>query len=219
MLSLVRYARACWTFSKITKCQYLWEGLSYFVYFLYGVTHQWTWKLQCYHSILFGYGPEWPKLSEIQNCHYLWKGFSDFVDFLHVVICILLDTHWSYKNMLFCVGNVRHRLSATQIVRCCKLKKLKNYMRYQVDFLLPLKLQKVSCYFGYGPKNLLANQFAEFFTFDLFDLLILIQGVHCYIALVYIRIYRPALKNSWYLFHKVEKVKSWHCKSKYHFQK
>ena len=31
---------------------------------------------------------------------------------------------------------------------------------------------------------LLANQFAGFFTFDLFDLSILIPGVHCYIVLV-----------------------------------
>ena len=36
---------------------------------------------------------------------------------------------------------------------------------------------------GYDPKILLANQFAEFFTFDLFDLLNLIPGVHCYIVL------------------------------------
>ena len=56
-------------------------------------------------------------------------------------------------------------------------------MRNQVDFLLPLKLQKI-CYFGLCCKILLANQFAGFFTFDLFDLLILIPGVHCYIALV-----------------------------------
>ena len=77
---------------------------------------------------------------------------------------------------------VWHRLSANQIVRCFKLKKRKNYMRYQVDFLLSLKLQKISYYFGLCWKILLANQFAGFFTFDLFDLLILIPGVHCYIV-------------------------------------
>ena len=32
--------------------------------------------------------------------------------------------------------------------------------------------------------TILANPFAGFFTFDLFDLLILIPGVHCYIVLV-----------------------------------
>ena len=58
-------------------------------------------------------------------------------------------------------------------------------MRYQVDFLLPLKLQKISYYFGLRQKILLANQFAGFFTFDLCDLLILISWVHCYIVLVY----------------------------------
>ena len=31
---------------------------------------------------------------------------------------------------------------------------------------------------------MLTNQFAGFFTFDLFDLLILILGIHCYIVLV-----------------------------------
>ena len=33
-------------------------------------------------------------------------------------------------------------------------------------------------------KILLANQIARVFTFDLFDLLILIPGVHCYIVLL-----------------------------------
>ena len=40
-------------------------------------------------------------------------------------------------------------------------------MRYQDDFLLPLKLQKISCYFGLCHKVLLANQFAGLFTFTL----------------------------------------------------
>ena len=54
-------------------------------------------------------------------------------------------------------------------------------MRYQVDFLLQLKVQKI-CYLVLCRKILLVNQFARFFTFDLFDLLILILGVHCYTA-------------------------------------
>ena len=53
-------------------------------------------------------------------------------------------------------------------------------MRYQVDFLLLLKLQKIY-FFGLCQKILLASQFAGFFTFDL---LILILGVHCYIVFV-----------------------------------
>ena len=52
--------------------------------------------------------------------------------------------------------------------------------------MLPLKLQKIY-YFGLCRKILLANQFAGFFTFDLFELLILIPGVHCYIVLVFER--------------------------------
>ena len=60
-------------------------------------------------------------------------------------------------------------------------------MRYQVDFLLPLKLQK-NAILGYDPKILLANCFAGFFTFDLFDLLILIPVIHCCIVLVILMI-------------------------------
>ena len=77
-------------FSKITKHQCLWEGLSYFVYFLHVVTH--LWKLQCYHVILIGYGPSYQKFSEITNCQKIWKGLSDFDDFLDVVY-LLLDRY------------------------------------------------------------------------------------------------------------------------------
>ena len=42
-------------------------------------------KLQCYHAILVGYGPAYPKFSQITNRQYLWKRFSDFFDFLQVV--------------------------------------------------------------------------------------------------------------------------------------
>ena len=35
-MGLVRHAWSCWTFSK--KCQYLWEGLGYFVFLLHVVT-------------------------------------------------------------------------------------------------------------------------------------------------------------------------------------
>ena len=40
-------------------------------------------------------------------------------------------------------------------------------MMYQVDFLLPLKVQKILYYFGLCWKILLVNQFAGFFTLDL----------------------------------------------------
>ena len=58
-----------------------------------------------------------------------------------------------------------HRLSTNQIVRCFKLKKLENCMRYQVDFLLPLKLQKISCYFGLWPQNTLGELVVRIFYF------------------------------------------------------
>ena len=164
MLGLVRHARACPRFSKITKQHYLWEGLTYFVYlFLHVVTQ--SWKLQCYHVVLVGYGPACPKFSEATNHQYLWKGCSDFVDFLQVVICILLDIHWSYKNMLFWAGIVRHSLSANQIVRCFKLKKLKKDMRYQVDFFRPLKLEEILCYFELWPQNTLDQSVYRIFCF------------------------------------------------------
>ena len=179
MLGLVRHARACPRFSKITKQQYLWEGLSYFVNLLSVVTH--LWKLQCYHVILVGYGPACPKFSEATNHQYLWKGCSDFVDFLQVVICILLDIHWSYKNMLFWAGLFKHSLSANQIVRCFKLKKLKNHMRWQFDFLLPLKLEEI-CYFGLWPQNTLGQSVCRIFYFWLVWLVKLNTGgplLHC----------------------------------------
>ena len=118
---------------------------------------------------------------------YLRNDLIKWADWLND-ICILrvlraMDIHWSYQNLLFQADIVWYRLSANQIVRCFKIKKLKRYMRYQVDFLLPLKLQKIY-YFGLCRKILLANQFAGFFTFDLCDVLILILGVHCYIVLV-----------------------------------
>ena len=116
---------------------------------------------------------------------YLANDLMNWADWLND-ICLLrvIDIHWSYQNLLFWAGIVWHRLSANQIVRCFKLKKRKNFMRYPVDFLPPLKLQKMSCSFGLCWKVLLANQFVGFFMFDLFDLLVLIPGVPCYISLV-----------------------------------
>ena len=122
------------------------------------------WRLQCYHVVLVGYGPACPKVSEITNHQYFWKGLSDFVDSLHVVICISLEIHWSYKKILFWAGIFRHRLSANQIVRCFTLKKLENYMRYQAEFLLPLKLQKI-CYFGLWLQNTLRQSVCRIFYF------------------------------------------------------
>ena len=117
----------------------------------------------CYHVILIGYGLACPTFSETTDQQYLWIGLSDFVGFLQVVIWILLDIHWSYKNMLFWAGIIRHSLSANQIVRCFKLKKLESNRRYQVDFLLPLKLEELSCYFGLWPQNTLGQSVCRIF--------------------------------------------------------
>ena len=108
----------------------------------------------------------------------------DLVDFLQVVISILLDIHWSYKNMLFWAGIVRYSVSANQIFGCFKLKKLKKDMRYQVDFLLPLKLEQILCYFGLWPQNTLDQSVCRMFYFWLLDLLNIKPGVHCHIVLV-----------------------------------
>ena len=99
---------------------------------------------------------------------------------MYVVICILLDIHWSCKNMLFWVEIVR--LSANQIVRYVRLKKLENYMRYQVNFLLPLKLRKISCYFGFWPQRTLGQSVCRIVYFSLIWLLNLSKGgplLHC----------------------------------------
>lgn len=170
-------------FSEITKCQYLWEGLGYFVCLFHVVTD--PLKLHWYHVVVVADCPLCPKFSETINHQYLWKLFSDFADFLHVVFCILLDINWSYKNMLLWVAIARSRLSTNQILKCFKQEKLENYMRCHVDFLLLLELQKNHAFWGYDPKKLLADLFTGFFTFELFDLLILIPGIHCCIVLVF----------------------------------
>ena len=149
-LGLVKHAPARRT-SKITKCQCLW-GLSYFVYLLHVVTY--LWKLQCY-VILFGCGPGCTKFSEITNRRYLRKGFSDFVDFLHVVICILLDIHWSCKNMLFWVGTVRHRFSANHIVLNSKNSKTISGIKLIICY--HWIYEKYHAILGYVPKKLLIN--------------------------------------------------------------
>ena len=91
--------------------------------------------------------------------------------------CIKTSIEVHCKNMPFWLGIFRYRLSAINIVRCFELQS----WTHQADFLLLLKLQTI---LGYDPKILLATRFAGFFTFDLFHLLTLMLGVHCYIVLV-----------------------------------
>ena len=152
----------------------LFVACSLFVVYLF---HAHPWKLQCYHVVLVGYVLAYPKF--YANCQYLWKQFSYFVNFLHVVICIMWDICWSYP---FWAGIVRHRFSVNQVVRCRKLKKLSNYMKYQVDFLLPLKLQKLSFYFGLWFQNTIGQSVFRIFYFWLVWLVNLITGgplLHC----------------------------------------
>ena len=99
-----------------------------------------------------------------------------------IVVYWVMDIHWSYQNLLFWTGIVWLGLSTNQIVRCFKLEKRKSYMRYQVDFLPPLKLQKISYYFGLCRTILLANQFCRIFYFWLVWLINLNTGgplLHC----------------------------------------
>ena len=182
LLGLFRHAQACPRFPKI-KQQYLREGLSYFVYLLHVVTHQW--KLQCYHVVLVGYAPACPKLSETTNHQYLWKRSSDFVDFLQVVVCLLLDIHCSYKICYF--GQALSGI-ASQPIRLSDVLNLKNSRTIwgiKLIFCFHWSYKKYHAIFGYDPKILLANQFAGFFTFNLFNLLNLIPGIQYYIVLAY----------------------------------
>ena len=105
----------------------------------------------------------WNNKSLISLERVEWFSWFFACSYLHLI-------GYPLKLPKFWTGIVRHRLSANQLVRCFKLKKHEGYMRYQVDFLLPLKLQKILCYFGLCRKILLVNRYAGFFTFDLFDL-------------------------------------------------
>ena len=71
------------------------------------------------------------------------KWFGELSRLIEWFLCTESDGYpLSYQNLLFWACIVWHRFSTNQIVRYFKLKKRKNYMRYQVEFLLPLKLQK-----------------------------------------------------------------------------
>ena len=129
-------------------------------------------------------------------CHFIWVWFSMpkvlwhknspislervvwFCWFLQVVICILLDIHWSYKNMLFWAGIVRHSLSSSQIARYKVQKGYKVSSLFfasigtWINMLFCVMTPKYSC------------QFAGYFTFSLFCLLNLISGAHFYSVLV-----------------------------------
>ena len=57
-------------------------------------------------------------------------------------VLIVMDIHWSHQNLLFWTGMSGIGSHPTRLSDILNLKKLKSYMKYQVDFLLPLKVQK-----------------------------------------------------------------------------
>ena len=99
------------------------------------------------------------------------------------LVCILWDIHWSYKICYF--GLVMSGIDS-QSIRLSDVSNLKNWKTIwgsKLIFCHHWSYEKYCAVLGYGPKKVLANQFAECFAFDLFDLLILRLGVHCYIPL------------------------------------
>ena len=63
-------------------------------------------------------------------------------------LAIAQEMKFSINVLKSTSDQIRSFLSANQIVKCFKLKKLKKDMRYQVGFLLQLKLEEILCYFG-----------------------------------------------------------------------
>ena len=85
----------------------------------------------------------------------------------------------------------------SQSIRLSDVSNLKNWKTIwgsKLIFCHHWSYEKYCAVLGYGPKKVLANQFAECFAFDLFDLLILRLGVHCYIPLADSAINWPKLK-------------------------
>ena len=70
-----------------------------------------------------------------------------------------------------------------KLLDALNLKDSKNIWGIKLIFCFYWSYKTYHAILGYDPKILSANQFAGYFTFDLFDLLILLTGVHCYIIL------------------------------------
>ena len=66
------------------------------------------------------------------------------------------------------------------------LKNLKTIWGIRLIFCFHWSYKKYHTILGHARKYSWPNQFAGFFTFDLFNLLILMQGVHCYIVLAFV---------------------------------
>ena len=74
----------------------------------------------------------------------------------------------------------------TRLSDVLNLRNLKTIWGIKLIFCFHWSYKKYHTIFGLCWKILLVNQLTGFSTFDLFDLLILIPGVHCYIVLVII---------------------------------
>ena len=171
MLGLFKHGRACPRFSKITKQKYLFEGFELFCLFVAcSYTSMAATVLSCFSRV-------WscmPKVFKATNHQYLWKGSCDFVDFLQVVISI--------EATKICYFGLTYSGITSQPIRLSDVVNVNN-SRYQVDFLLPLKLEERLCCFGLWPQNSLGQSVCRIFYFWLVWLVKLNTGVHCCIVL------------------------------------
>ena len=122
------------------------------------------WKLHCYHVVLVGYGPVFPKFSEITNWQYLWKGLSDFVGFLHVVICILLI---SLEATIICYFGLALSGIGSQPIRLSDVLNLKNMKTVWGDksiFCFHWSYKKYAI-LDYDPQNTLGQSVCRIFYF------------------------------------------------------
>ena len=163
MLGLVRHARACPRLSKITIS--LWRVELFCLFVACSFTLMKATVLSCCFSWVWFGMPKvlWSNKSPISLESIKWfYWFLQVYSYLHLVRYPL-----KLQPMLFWAGIVRYSLSANQIVRCYKLKKLKKDMRYQVKliFCFHWSWKKYHAITGYDSKILLVNQFAGFFYF------------------------------------------------------
>ena len=144
MLGLVRHAQVCPTSSKITISL---ERVQLFCLFVVcSYTSMEATLLSCCFSWVWSSMPKvlWNYKSSISL-----ERVSDVV-----VICILLDVHWGYKNMLFWVviGSQPIRLSDV-----LNLKSLKTIWGNKLIFCFHWNYKKYHAILGYDPKILLVN--------------------------------------------------------------
>ena len=150
MLSLVRHTRACPKFSKITKQQNLWEGLSYFFLFVAcSYTTMEATVLSCHCSWLWSSMPKvlWSNKSPISLERVVWFCWFFASSYLYLVRYPLKLQRYTILRWYW----QTQPLSQSD----CQM--------YQVDFLLPLKLEEILCHFGLWPQNNLGQSVCRIF--------------------------------------------------------